>query len=244
QCEATREASKLAGLLHAPLLQEPIAAAIASSGSPDLREGYFLIYDLGGGTFDLSLVRSRAGRLQVLDHDGDNHLGGKDFDRLLARRAAELVRSEGRLGEFRRSIPAFAPAFELLKVEAERVRISLSQSETAEFHVDQLVNVDDDRVSVRFVLTRDELEELIRPTILRTTALCRRMLERNGLSPAELKRLVLVGGPTLTPCLPSLLESELGIEARHFVDPSQAVAIGAAIYASTQRVPPRPDGRV
>jgi molecular chaperone DnaK len=244
QCEATREASKLAGLVHAPLLQEPIAAAIASAGSADLREGYFLIYDLGGGTFDVSLVRSRAGRLQVLDHDGDNHLGGKDFDRLLVRRAADLVRSEGRLGEFRRTISALAPAFDLLKVEAERVRVALSQSEAADFRVERLAKAGDgDWVSVGFALTRGELEELIRPTILRTTALCRRMLQRNSLAPAELKRLVLVGGPTLTPCLPRILESELGIEAHHFVDPSQAVAIGAAIYACTQRIPRSPGSK-
>ncbi len=95
QCESTRRAAALAGIEHAPLLQEPIAAAIAHSGSGFTREGHWLVYDFGGGTFDVSLVRSRAGRLQVLDHDGDNHLGGKDFNRVLARWAAERVREEG-----------------------------------------------------------------------------------------------------------------------------------------------------
>ena len=76
QCEATRKAAALAGIEHAPLLQEPIAAAIAHVGSGSVQDGYWLVYDLGGGTFDVSLVRSRGGRLQVLDHDGDNQLGG------------------------------------------------------------------------------------------------------------------------------------------------------------------------
>lgn len=238
QCEATRQASKLAGLKYAPLLQEPIAAAIASVGSAELREGYWVIYDLGGGTFDVSLVRSRGGRLQVLDHDGDNHLGGKDFDRILARRAAEIVRSERGSEAFRRTDAALAPAFERLKAEAERVRKALSDAEEAEFHVEQLA--EDGRggwLSVRFPLTRTELEALIYPTISRTVAICQQVLSRNGLSPAEIKRLVLVGGPTLTPCLPRMIETDLGIEARHQVDPSQAVVIGAALYASTQRVP-------
>jgi molecular chaperone DnaK len=238
QCEATREASTLAGLKYAPLLQEPIAAAIASVGSADLREGYWLIYDLGGGTFDVSLVRSRDGRLQVLDHDGDNHLGGKDFDRVLARRAAETVRAMPGLEAFRRTDPKLAPAFERLRAEAERVRVALSEVEEEEFHVERVAEDGGGNwVDVRFRLGREELEALLRPTISRTTLLCQQMLKRNDLSAAALKRLVLVGGPTLTPCLPRVIEADLGLEARHYVDPSQAVAIGAAIYASTQRIP-------
>lgn len=238
QCEATREASGLAGLKYSPLLQEPIAAAIASVGSAELREGYWLIYDLGGGTFDVSLVRSRNGKLQVLDHDGDNHLGGKDFDRILARRAAEIIRAERGADEFRRTDATLAPSFEQLKIEAERLRIALSFAESEEFHIKQLViNSNGETADVRFSLDRTELEELLRPTIARTTALCKQILKRNKLSTNQLKRMVLVGGPTLTPCLPKIIESEIGIDAQHYVDPSQAVAIGAAIFASTQRIP-------
>lgn len=238
QCEATREAAELAGLRYAPLLQEPIAAAIASLGNADLRDGYWLVYDFGGGTFDVSLVRSRGGRMQVLDHDGDNHLGGKDFDRLLARRAADAIRAEGRIPNFHRSDPAFQPAFELLRIEAERVRIALSTRETEKFQIEHLAQGPDGaQVGVDFAVTRAELEEMIRPVIGRTVQLCRKMLERHDLAPSQLKRLVLVGGPTLTPALPRILEDSLAIEARHYVDPSKAVAIGAAIYASTQRVP-------
>ena len=238
QCEATREAAQLAGLKYAPLLQEPIAAAIASVGSSELRDGYWLVYDFGGGTFDVSLVRSRSGRLQVLDHDGDNHLGGKDFDRLLARRAADVVRAEGHIRDFHRSEPALAPAFDRLKVEAERVRIELSRSDSARFHIDRLARADNGEwVGVDFAITRPELEELIRPSIGRTIDLCRKMLGRNDIAASDLKRLVLVGGPTLTPCVPGILEAELGVDSRHYADPSHAVAIGAAIYASAQRIP-------
>ncbi len=238
QCEATREAARCAGLKYAPMLQEPIAAAIASIGSADLRDGYWLVYDFGGGTFDVSLLRSRGGRLQVLDHDGDNHLGGKDFDRVLSRRAADMVRAAGRIREFHRSAPALATAFELLKAEAERVRIALSGEASVRFHIERLAKADDGGwAGVDFVVTRDELDALIRPIIGRTIGICRKMLDRNGLGPSGLKRIVLVGGPTLTPCVPAILEAELGVDTRHYVDPSLAVAIGAAIYASTQRIP-------
>lgn len=233
QCEATREAAKVAGLRYAPLLQEPIAAAIASIGSADLRDGYWLVYDFGGGTFDVSLVRSRSGRLQVLDHDGDNHMGGKDFDRLVTRMAAQKVREAGLIPNFNRGVQEFEGAFERLRTEAERVRILLSEKTSAVFSVDNLVGKD----GISFELDRRTLEELIRPSLSRTIEVCRTILERNDLFPSDLKRIVLVGGPTLTPCLPFILEHELGVDSRHYVDPVCAVAIGAAIYASTQRIP-------
>ncbi len=238
QCEATRQAATLSGLRFAPLLQEPIAAAIASVNSADLRDGYWLVYDFGGGTFDISLVRSRNGRLQVLDHDGDNHLGGKDFDRLLVRRAAQIIRSDGGITDFNRSQVSYAPAFERLRDEAERVRIALSGAEAAQFHAEQVVPAGDGKwISVEFPVTRAELEALIAPIIARTVNICHKILDRNGLSVSQIKRVVLVGGPTLTPCLPEMLETDLGIEARHYTDPANAVAIGAAIYASTQQTP-------
>jgi molecular chaperone DnaK len=219
-------------------LQEPIAAAIASIGTTDLRDGYWLIYDLGGGTFDVSLVRARGGRLQVLDHDGDNHLGGKDFDRILARRASEVVRKSANIQAFRRSKPTFAPAFDRLKAEAERVRIALSEAGVARFHVDQVAQAPSGEwVDVDFSIDRGEVEAMIGPTIATTIGLCRQVLDRNNLAPSQLRRVVLVGGPTLTPCLPAMLEADLGAEARHVVDPAKAVAIGAAIYASTQQLP-------
>jgi molecular chaperone DnaK len=238
QCEATRKAAHLAGIVHAPLLQEPIAAALAHSGSGRAREGHWLVYDLGGGTFDVSLVRSRAGRLQVLDHDGDNHLGGKDFNRVLARWAAEEVRRGGRLGEFRRNDPALADAFARLSVEAERVRIELSERDRADFAVDDLArDAGGEPVGVRLPIDRGLLESLIEPILLQTTALCSRLLSRNRLEPRELQGTVLVGGPTRTPCLAGLLGRELGLEAGHSLDPSTIVATGAALFASTQKLP-------
>jgi molecular chaperone DnaK len=233
QCEATRKAAELAGIAHAPLLQEPIAAAIAQSGTGEVRDGSWLVYDLGGGTFDVSLVRSKAGRLQVLDHGGDNHLGGRDFDRVVARAMSDRIRAEGRVGEFKRTDPALADAFTRLRLEAERARIALSKEEAVQFRVDDLVR----DYSFNATITREELEKLVEPLILRTTAMCKELLDRAGLKASELKGLVMVGGPTLTPCVPRLIQWELGIEATHKIDPMTIVATGAAIFASTQQLP-------
>jgi molecular chaperone DnaK len=236
QCEATRRAAELSGIVLAPLLQEPIAAAIAHSGAGEPREGYWLVYDLGGGTFDVSLVRSRAGRLQVLDHGGDNHLGGRDFDRVIAREALERARGEGRLADHKRSDAAFASAVTRLRLEAERVRVQLSKQEQAEFHVADLTG--DGRGGVAFPVDRAQMEAMVEGLVLRTTAMCQELLRRNRLGAKELNGLVMVGGPTLTPCVPRLIERELGIEARHSLDPMSIVAVGAAIFASTQKLPP------
>ncbi|MEP7120877.1 MAG: Hsp70 family protein [Byssovorax sp.] len=238
QCEATRRAAELAGITLAPLLQEPIAAAIAHSGAGETREGYWLVYDLGGGTFDVSLVRSRGGRLQVLDHGGDNHLGGRDFDRVIAREALDRARNDGKLKDFKRSDPAFASAMTRLRLEAERVRIQLSKEDQATFLVDDVArDAGGSRVDITFPIDRPQMEKMIDGLVLRTTSMCEELLRRNRLAAKELNGLVMVGGPTLTPCVPRLIEAKLGVEARHFLDPMSIVATGAALFASTQKLP-------
>ncbi len=233
QCDATRRAAALAGIEHAPLLQEPIAAAIAHSGTGEVRDGSWLVYDLGGGTFDISLVRCKDGRLQVIDHDGDNHLGGRDFDRAIARKATDLIRAEGKLGDFKRTDPANEGAYAKIKVESERVRLALSGVTHDKFSIPDLGK----GASVAFDLDRDGLEELLVPLVERTTALCIKILKRNRVEAAELSGLVMVGGPTLTPCVARQIHFDVGVEAKHYVDPMTIVARGAALFASTQRLP-------
>jgi molecular chaperone DnaK len=231
QCDATRRAASLAGIEHAVLVQEPIAAAIAHAGSGEVRSGSWLVYDLGGGTFDVSLVRCKDGRLQVLDHDGDNHLGGRDLDRVVSRCAVERVRADGRLGELKRTDPANAEIYGRIKVEAERVRVALSREPRARFELR------DRDVVIGFELDRDELEALLLPTIQRTTRLCNQVLARNRIEAQALSGLVMVGGPTLTPCVLRVVSAEVGIEVAHSGDPMTIVARGAALFASMQRMP-------
>lgn len=234
QCDANRRAAELAGIEHVVVLQEPVAAAIAHSGGQGRSDGAWLVYDLGGGTFDVSLVRAKGGRLQVIDHDGNNHLGGRDMDRAIVRLAVSLIREQGLLGEFRRTDPRHADAFVRLKSAAEHLRLRLSEVEEDRFEIDDL---DGRGTPFSFPVDRELLESLLEPIIHETTSLCTRVLNRNGISGRELDAVVMVGGPTLTPFLPRRIEEVVGTSASHHVDPMTIVAKGAALFASTQRVP-------
>lgn len=235
QNDATRKAAQLAGIEHAILLQEPIAAAVAHASATLKNEGNWLIYDLGGGTFDVSLVRSKAGRLQVLDHDGDNQLGGKDLDRMVVNEIARQIREQWGIDDLQRSNPTYRQLFAQLKLAAEKARIELSAREQTRLLID--MSKLSGKGFFETTLVREQLEQIIEPTIQRSIRLCKKVLEKNNLYPHELNGIVLVGGPTLTPCLPTMLEQGIGAEARHVMNPISIVAYGAAVYASTQKLP-------
>ncbi len=129
QCEATQRAAKLAGIEHAPLLQEPIAAALAYGHEIGQPNGYWMVYDLGGGTFDISIVTVRDGRLAVVDHSGDNFLGGKDFDWLLVNFIIDRLNQQFSLGDMTRSSRLYRKAIAKLKALAEDAKIQLTQQD-------------------------------------------------------------------------------------------------------------------
>jgi molecular chaperone DnaK len=236
QCEATARAAKLAGLELAPLLQEPIAAAIACGfrEAGDVH-GYWLVYDLGGGTFDTSLLLTRDGRMQVLDHDGDNFLGGKDFDWFIVDWAAKRLREEKGLVDFDRASlkPEVRRAFAKLKAAAEDAKILLSRTTQATLQVDELLP----GVDASLTLTRQEYEALIAPRVQRTLEIVRGLLARNRVGESAVEKLIFVGGPTLTPALRAAVEDGLGLHGEAGVDPMTIVAQGAAIHAAAQRLP-------
>ena len=237
QCEATTRAAALAGFERAPLLQEPIAAAVACGWREgEGAKGYWLVYDLGGGTFDTSLLRTRDGRMQVIDHDGDNFLGGKDFDWLIAEHVAKRVREEKGLPELTRGspVPATRRAFAKLKAASEDAKIALSRQLVASIQIDELL----DGVDVQVSITRAEYEALIEARIERTLNIVRGLLSRARLEASALEKLIFVGGPTLTPALRTAVESALGLRGEAGVDPMTIVAQGAAIHAATIRFQP------
>ena len=237
QCSATQEAATLAGFEQAPLLQEPVAASLAYGYSADITSGSWLVYDLGGGTFDLALVGVRDGRIQVLDHEGDNFLGGKDFDwliveQLLVPRLAERynVTSFTRADEGRR------PAMALLKAKAEELKIALSATERATVTIESgrtpLLDDRGDEIEEDIHISRVEYEALLEAPTSRTIEMCRRLLGRNASIRPD--HLVLVGGPTITPYVRTRLQSELGVPLDTSANPMTAVSAGAAIFAASQ----------
>jgi molecular chaperone DnaK len=222
QCAATKEAATLAGLNAVTLLQEPIAAATAYlSNNP--KEGHYLVYDLGGGTFDVSLVSVRSGEMNVLEHGGNNYLGGADFDR----RVFDWVLTQiERKGGQSSAFAAGADRFKLME-RCEEARISLSDQENATIYLD-----DFDLSIVKLELTRDRLEDLVEDLIANTLEITRDRLVSRNLEPSDIECVLLVGGPTQMPFVRSSIEKELGIRPNFDEDPMLVVAKGAAIHAS------------
>ncbi len=235
QVEATNRAARLAGLRQSPLLQEPVAAAMAYGFQSHDEDSRWLVYDFGGGTFDAALIKVREGIIQVEDHAGDKYLGGKNMDWAIVEEilAPAAAKSLG-LADFRRGNDKWISAFAKLKLHAETAKIRLSRSKSAVVHV---MNLDGRGGEFDFELQQADVERLAAPFIRRSVDLCRQVLKQNRLGSGDLERVLLVGGPTLMPVLRQMLADSsvgLGIPLAHGVDPFTVVARGAAIFAATQ----------
>ncbi|HEX4962663.1 MAG TPA: Hsp70 family protein, partial [Thermoanaerobaculia bacterium] len=233
QNHATMKAGKLAGLAEVTLIQEPVASAIAAGWRADA-EGFWLVYDLGGGTLDVSLLETRDGWLRVVDHGGDNFLGGKDFDNALTDWAAARLAAETGLPALSRTNPAHRRPLAKLKAACEQAKIDLSRLDRtsivcAEVFSDPGGNPVDADVPV----TRGELEGLVAPLIERSLDVCQTLLEKNRLAADAVGQVVFVGGPTLMPALRQRVGGLFGGRAAEGIDPMTIVARGAALYAAT-----------
>lgn len=230
QSAATSKAAQLAGFSRVELIQEPIASALAAGWTASEGSGHWLVYDLGGGTFDASLLETRDGLLRVVGHDGDNFLGGRDFDWAVVDWAlAEISRAEGvSLG---RSEPRHAPAMRKLKHAAEEAKIELTRAQSAEISLPEWLELDGKMLEVQLSLEQARLEALTLPLVQRSIDVCRRLLDAHGVK--ELSRVVLVGGPTMMPWLRRLVGEALRAPFSEGLDPMTLVAQGAAVYAAT-----------
>jgi molecular chaperone DnaK len=240
QTAATSEAARLAGFERIETIQEPVASAIAAGWKASESAGPWLVYDLGGGTFDVSLLETQEGLLRVVDHDGDNFLGGRDFDGAIVDWAIGPVSAETGV-TISRADPAHARALRRLRAAAEDAKIELSRAREAEISIPDL-DVGGKSVAVSLLLDRPTLEKLIEPLITRSIAICGRLLGAHGIVPREgvLSRVVLVGGPTATPILRERVAELLAAPFSEGVDPMTLVAQGAALYAASAGLEGRP----
>jgi Fe-S protein assembly chaperone HscA len=217
QRQATRAAGKLAGLEVLRLVNEPTAAALAY-GLDKGDEGLVAVYDLGGGTFDISILHLRAGVFEVLATNGDTRLGGDDFDARIAERIlAELPEALRPHPQVRAQVLALA----------ERTKRTLSDREEAEI----ALGLPGGSGEVRLTLTRAELEEIVGDIVERTTRPCRQALKDAGLRPEDVVNVVAVGGSTRVPLVRRHMERLFGRSPLTDVDPDQVVALGAGIQA-------------
>jgi molecular chaperone DnaK len=233
QCEATARAAELAGLEEAPLLQEPIAAAIGYGARPGSANQRWLVFDLGGGTLDTAVVSTREGRLNILEHRGNNLLGGKDIDRSIVEHvllpALEATYDLGASG------PSTARSTLLprLRIKAEEAKIDLSTDTQVVISLFDL-GKDDSGTPIDFEvsLTRGQLEALMEPLLDKCCVLAQEALAGARVTGADLDRILLVGGPTQSPLLRAMLSTRLGAPVDFSADPMTVVGRGAAVYAS------------
>src|SRR5215467_3487946 len=235
QSAATSEAARLAGFARVELLQEPIASALAAGWrADDDGAGSWLVFDLGGGTFDASLLETRDGLLRVVGHDGDNFLGGRDFDWAITEHLASRLAVVPR-----RNNAEHAGALRALRMAAEDAKIELSRGERAQVTLAQPLMIDGQEVDVDLELDRATVERLCAPLVDRAVDVCARLLTAHGLASGQLGRLVLVGGPTVMPMVRARVAARLETAIAEGHDPMTLVAQGAALYAATAAL----DGR-
>ncbi len=241
QCEATARAAALAGLSQATLLQEPIAAAVGYGVRIDAKNQRWLVFDLGGGTLDVAVVSTRGGRLNVLEHRGDNLLGGKDIDRAIVDRVLLPALRANYAFDDALPVQARAPLLSRLRRKAEEAKIDLSRDDHVTLSLFDVGS--DDRgvpIEIEVPLARSELEALIEPLVEKACTFALEALSSARLSGADLDRVLLVGGPTQMPLLRQMLKARIGAPIDFSADPMTVVGCGAAIHASTLERTPSP----
>jgi molecular chaperone DnaK len=243
QCDATRKAAQLAGFRESPLLQEPVAAALAYGFRVDQEKAFWLVYDFGGGTFDAAIIKSEEGTIHVAHHGGDNFLGGSNIDWAIVEKliAPKVVKDFG-LTDFTRGNKKWRRAFAKLKRVAEIAKIDLSRNERATLEVCKFANDNGEEIEFECDLTRDDIVNVAEPFILRSVEISKRVLKEQKLGKEAIKKVILVGGPTLAPYFREILAAKLGIPLDHSVDPLTVVASGAAVFGGTQRLNARVAG--
>ncbi|HEY3840462.1 MAG TPA: Hsp70 family protein, partial [Bryobacteraceae bacterium] len=239
--EGTRAAAEMAGLKYHPLIMEPVAAAMCYGFTGKDQHAQWIVFDLGGGTLDVSLVIARRGKLVVPDggHAGDDNLGGSKFDRELAGYVLSELDKQFKLTGFRNNRAQYSNQWGKLLLAVEEAKIQLSTQAEAVVELDEPLCRDDNgkEVAVRVTVTRQLFENLIRPDAERAVQICQTLMKTNRVSAAEVERLILIGGPSKTPLFRRLLAERLGIPLESSIDPMTAVAEGAAIYADQVELP-------
>ena len=229
QRQATREAGEIAGLTVVRIINEPTAAALSyESGGGGSRT--LLVYDLGGGTFDVSVVRIERGVVEVLATAGDNQLGGDDFDALVLEGLNAQV--ETALGIENARDDRLLQA--RLRRAAERAKIELSDQPYVRVEEDHVATVDGEAMHLTCELTRADFERDLEPFLDRSLQAVTTALQDAGVRPSQLDRVLLVGGSTRIPRVAAVLTERLGQEPHGEVDPDLCVALGAGVQAGIE----------
>lgn len=224
QRQATKEAGEIAGLTVKRIINEPTAAALAYGLDKKNKDMTIVVYDLGGGTFDVSVLDLGEGVFEVKSTNGDTHLGGDDFDQVIIDHLAESFKSQENI-DLRRD----PMALQRLKEAAEKAKIELSSSTESEINLPYITSVDGVPKHLVMKLSRSKFEQLADQLVQRTIKPCVDALKDAGLSKNDIDEVILVGGSTRIPKIQQVVEEFFGKKPNKGVNPDEVVAIGAAI---------------
>ncbi len=225
QRQATKEAGRIAGLDVKRIINEPTAAALAYGLDKKDKDMKVAVYDLGGGTFDISILQLGDGVFEVLSTNGDTHLGGDDFDQVIIDwLASEFAAENGGL-----DLKKDPMALQRLKEAAEKAKIELSSQTSTEINLPYIMPVDGVPKHLAKTLTRAKFEQLSDALFQRSIAPCRQALSDAHLNPSDIDEVLLVGGSTRIPYVQELVKNFFGKEPNKSVNPDEVVAIGASI---------------
>lgn len=224
QRQATKDAGEIAGLTVRRIINEPTAAALAYGLDKKHKDQIVAVYDLGGGTFDISILQLGEGVFEVKSTNGDTHLGGDDFDqRLIDYLADEFKRQEGI--DLRKD----PMALQRLKEAAEKAKIELSSSMQTDVNLPFITATQDGPKHMNITLTRSKFEQLIHDLVEKTRIPCEQAMKDAGVTPSQIDEVILVGGSTRIPMVQELVKKIFGKEPHKGVNPDEVVAVGAAI---------------
>jgi molecular chaperone DnaK len=224
QRQATKDAGEIAGLKVRRIINEPTAAALAYGLDKKTRDHIVAVYDLGGGTFDISILQLGEGVFEVKSTNGDTHLGGDDFDqRVIDFLADEFKRQEGI--DLRKD----PMALQRLKEASEKAKIELSSSMQTEVNLPFITATQEGPKHLNVTLSRSKFEQLIDDLVQRTKIPCEQAIKDAGVSASQIDEVILVGGSTRIPMVQDLVKKVFGREPHKGVNPDEVVAVGAAI---------------
>jgi molecular chaperone DnaK len=224
QRQATKEAGEIAGLTVKRIINEPTAAALAYGLDKKQQDSHIIVFDLGGGTFDVSVLELGGGVFEVKSTNGDTHLGGDDFDKAIMDWLADEFKAEENV-DLRKD----PMSWQRLKESAEKAKIELSSSAETEINLPYITAVDNVPKHLVKKLSRAKFEQLVDSLVQRTLEPCRKALKDANLSADQIDEVILVGGSTRIPKIQEVVEKFFGKKPNRSVNPDEVVAIGASI---------------
>lgn len=225
QRQATKDAGKIAGLDVKRIINEPTAAALAYGLNKD-KDEQIVVFDLGGGTYDVSVLEVADGVIEVKATDGDAHMGGKDFDQAIINWVAEEFKKDQGI-----DIAKDPLALQRLDEAAEKAKIELSSATQTEINIPFISSSDEGPVHLLMNLTRSKLEELVQEYIDKTIAITKRAIEASPFDVKDIDEVILVGGQTRMPAIVAAVKDLFGKDPNKSINPDEVVALGAATQA-------------